>query len=108
MKVTSLLVADAKSINEVLSRTEFATIQRLSKVLGFSETHATYPTSRKRIKDIVRAGLLPIGSCSKGFYLIKTGHQMQTFLNSLSKRANRIHRTIDDTYNACITTGVIS
>ena len=65
-----------------------------------NESHRSCPRTRKLVKDAMKFFSIPIGTNHKGFYIIKTGQEMQRYCNSLLKRQVGITDTIDVTYEA--------
>ena len=60
----------------------------------------TCPRTRKLIYNAMKNNGVPIGSCQNGYFIIRTGHEMQRYLNSLLKRQIGITERIDTVYHA--------
>jgi hypothetical protein len=79
---------------------------QVAAAVGLIESDKTYPQTREYIKEIIADGT-PIGSCSKGFFLIQTAKEMQAYLNSLMKRQIALSKRITNLYDACKGKGIV-
>ncbi len=75
-------------------------VRDISEIIGMHESNNSCPRVRKLIKDTMKYFNLPIGADYRGFYIIRTAHEMQRYLNSLLKRQIGITDTIDICYEA--------
>jgi len=71
----------------------------ISELLNINDS-ITCPRTRQLILDTVKNLGTPIGSCNGGYYIIRTGHEMQRYLNSLLTRQIGITERIDTVYKA--------
>ena len=74
-------------------------VRDISELLGIRDGE-TCPQTRKIIYNAMKTYGVPIGSCNKGYFIIRTGHEMQRYLNSLLKRQIGITERIDTVYHA--------
>lgn len=94
-----------KDIKDCLSGTSYddpMPIRDVAEIVGINESHVSCPRTRKLIKDVMTKYNIPIGACHRGFYIIRTGHEMQRYLNLLLRRQLGITETIDICYHAFI------
>ena len=59
----------------------------------------TAPQTRKFIRELIAEGY-PIASNRKGYYLIRSGKQMQRYMNELAGRISALSSRIHDVYHA--------
>jgi hypothetical protein len=71
----------------------------ISELLNITDS-ATCPRTRKLIYNAMKNNGVAIGSCQNGYFIIRTGHEMQRYLNSLLKRQIGITERIDTVYHA--------
>lgn len=71
----------------------------LAVVLRIPETHATCPNTRACVRAAIQSGV-PIGSNSKGYFMITSEQQMQVYLNRLLQRQVKLAARITDVYRA--------
>ena len=86
-----------------MNKATWSTPMPVSEIASFAcikESHPTCPRTRKLIKDAMKFFNVPIGSNNHGFFIIKTGQEMQRYCNSLLKRQVGITETIEITYEA--------
>jgi hypothetical protein len=92
-----------KEIIEVLKTTKYdapMTVRDIAAIVGINESDMTFPHTRKLIKSAMKSFSMPIGSYYKGYYRIRSAHQMQRYMNSLLKRQIGITERIDIVYKA--------
>jgi hypothetical protein len=71
------------------------TVGRIARSLGHKDTGLTNPQLRSVIRDILMEGEYPIGSCSRGYYMITTEGERQEYLANLRKRRDGINSRIE-------------
>jgi len=59
----------------------------IAKILGI-EDNDTHVNTRKIITSVLRKTDLPIGSTSKGYYIIQSKDELMEYAESLNRRAN--------------------
>jgi len=69
----------------------------LSNRAGILETDETYPKTRKIIRSLIDEGHC-IGSNNYGYYLMQSGKEVQSYLNSLLRRQIAISNRIAAVY----------
>lgn len=74
-------------------------VKDISELLGINDS-ITCPRTRKLIKDSIKTQNFAIGSDNRGYYTIRTAHEMQRYLNSLLQRQIGITNRIDTVYKA--------
>jgi hypothetical protein len=80
--------------------------QDLAYFAGVPETDTTCPTTRSIIRDLIDDGHV-IGATSAGYCLMRTGKEVQNYLNSLLQREMAISARILAVYNAAKKNGVL-
>jgi hypothetical protein len=74
-----------------------ATLARKSNPYSGDAYAPTHPGTRKIIRELVKEGN-PIASNGKGYFYIRSGKQLQRYLNSLLQRQTALADRISDTY----------
>ena len=74
-------------------------VKDISDLLGIRDG-MTCPKTRKLILAAMKTYNVPIGSDNRGYYTIRTAHEMQRYLNSLLQRQIGITERIDTVYKA--------
>jgi len=74
-------------------------VRDISELLNINDGE-TCPQTRKIIYNAMKNHDVAIGSCNKGYFILRTEHEMQRYLNSLLKRQIGITERIDTVYHA--------
>jgi hypothetical protein len=74
-------------------------VRDISELLGIKDG-MTCPKTRRLILTAMKTYNTPIGSDNRGYYTIRTAHEMQRYLNSLLQRQIGITNRIDTVYKA--------
>jgi predicted transcriptional regulator len=94
----------------VLSTLKFApsrvTAQEIADKVGIIEMHSTCVGTRGIIRDLIEDGYA-IGSNAAGYKLLRTGKDVQSYLNSLLKRQMGISKRIANVYEAAKLDGLL-
>jgi chromosome segregation and condensation protein ScpB len=96
-----------KQINELVRTIKTVTsmseapvkVRRLARIMNIKESSGSCPTTRKLIREAIKAGHA-IGSNNSGYFMIETEKEMQRYLNSLMRRQIKMSQRIDDVYHA--------
>lgn len=67
-------------------------VAQLAKKIGFEDT-ASCPALRQIISDLIDGGM-PIGACSRGYFLIRSKDELKEYVANLASRRNEIDRRI--------------
>ena len=78
----------------------------IAKRCGIYENSESSTTTRECIRELTADGYA-IGSSSQGYKMLKTGKEVQSYLNHLLKRQMGISRRIADVYDAARLEGVL-
>lgn len=92
-----------RDIIDCLSNTTYADpmpVRDIAEIIGMDESHISCPRTRKLILKAMKDFNKPIGSDNRGYYIIRTGQEMQRYLNGLLQRQIQISERIDIVYNA--------
>ena len=74
-------------------------VREISLALGLSESDPSCPATRKKIWEAIKEGN-PIGCNGKGYFIIRSDKEMQSYLNSLMRRQIALSERITDVYRA--------
>ncbi len=78
------------------------TVAKIADKISMIDTGLTNPRTRQMIKEIIYESELPIGSCSKGYYIIKTKEEFAANVGSLQGRIEGIQDRINNLVTAWI------
>lgn len=77
------------------------TVKNIAERLGvFNENGLTNPGTRFKIKEVIEEFNMPIGSCSRGYYLIETENELSSYIENLNSRIKGIKDRILKVKNA--------
>jgi hypothetical protein len=105
-------MSNAQKKASILSTLKFAsnnyfyTAKDLADACGIRESNDTCPNVRGLVKDLIDDGYV-IGSTSRGYALLKTGKEVQAYLNSLLKRQMGISNRIAAVYKSAMAEGIL-
>lgn len=74
-------------------------VRDIAELLNINDCK-TCRRTRKLIHSAMKKHGVPVGSCTKGYFIIRSNHEMQRYLNSLLKRQIGITERIDTVYHA--------
>ena len=75
-------------------------VRDIAELANIRESHITCPITRKLILKAMMTEGVAIGSDHRGYYTIRTAHEMQRYLNKLLKRQIAITERIEAVYKA--------
>ena len=77
------------------------TVREIASICGINEGNdQSCSKTRILILKAMEDFNTPVGSCYRGYYLIRSAHEMQRYLNSLLDRQVAISNRIEIVYNA--------
>ncbi len=70
------------------------TVEQIADALRLHDIGATGLPVRKAVKELIQKDFIPIGSCTRGYYIIKTEKERLQTIDNLIARQNSIRSRI--------------